>query len=112
VAEGLELEEDAGLRTLFRRAPDTPATPPGLPGRYACGELGAEWIVGADHGVTVRGPHANAGPWRLEAIAPGLLRLHAPGVLFDGWYDIGLRPDGALEANGARARGLVFERIA
>lgn len=111
VPEGLELEEDAGIRTLFRRAPGQAAMPDGLPGRYACAELGAEWTIGADHGVTVRGPHATAGPWRLEAMTPGLLRLHAPGVLFDSWYDIGLRPDGTLEAHGARARGLAFERI-
>ncbi len=39
-----------------------------------------------------------------------LLRLHVPGVLFEGWYDIRPRGDGALEVFGARARGLVFTR--
>jgi hypothetical protein len=36
--------------------------------------------------------------------------VHVPGVLFEGWYDVRLLPGGALEVNGARARGLVFER--
>ena len=108
--EALELETDAGHRSLFHRAPSEAAMPDGLPGRYACAELGAEWTIGADHRVTTRGPHAVGGPWRLEAVAPGLLRLHAPGSLFDTWYDIRILPGGALEANGARARGLVFER--
>lgn len=108
----LELEADAGLRTLFHRAPAEAAMPEGLPGSYACAELDAEWTIGADHRVTARGPHAVGGPWRLEPVAPGLLRMHAPGTLFDTWYDIRLLPGGALEANGARARRLVFDRIA
>ena len=112
VPDGLEVEEDAGIRTVFRRAPAAAPPPPGLPGRYGCTELGAEWIIGQDHRVTARGPHAVAGPWRIEAIAPDMARLHVPGVLFDGWYDLRLLPGGALEANGARARGLVFERLA
>jgi CubicO group peptidase (beta-lactamase class C family) len=110
--ERLELEEDAGLRRLFHRAPDAAAMPEGLPGRYTCAELGAEWAIGADHRVTARGPHAVAGPWRLEPVAPGALRLHVPGVLFDTWYDVRTLPGGAIEASGARARGLVFQRIA
>lgn len=109
--EGLELEGDGGHRTLFRRAPDAPPLPPGLPGRYACEELAAEWTIGDDYHVRVRGPHAAAGPWRLESMAPGLMRLHAPGTLFDSWYDLRLLPDGTLEAHGARARRLAFIRI-
>ncbi len=111
VAGGLELEEDAGMRTLFRRAPAAPALPEGLPGRYACAELAAEWHIDTGHHVTARGPHAVAGPWRLEPVAPGRFRLHMPGPLFESWADLRLLPGGAIEANGARARGLVFERI-
>lgn len=110
--DALELEADAGVRTLFRRAPAEAAMPDGLPGRYACAELGTEWTIGADHRVVARGPHVGGGPWRLEPVAPGLLRLHVPGALFEGWFDIRLLPGGALEANGARARRLVFDRIA
>lgn len=110
--DGLELEEDGGLRRRCRRAPAAAAMPPGLPGRYGCAELAAEWTIDAAHRVTARGPHASAGPWRIEPIAPALLRLHVPGVLFDGWYDVRLLPGGALEVHGARARGLVFDRVA
>jgi len=63
----------------------------------------------AAHRVTARGPHARPAV-RIEAVSPALLRLHVPGVLFEGWYDIRPRGDGALEVFGARARGLVFTR--
>ena len=108
--DGLELEEDAGLRRRCHRAPADAVLPPGLPGRYACAELGADWTIDAAHRVTARGPHATAGPWRIEAVAPALLRVHVPGVLFESWYDVRLLRGGALEVSGARARGLVFER--
>ena len=108
--DGLELEEDAGLRRTCHRAPADAAVPPGLAGRYRCAELGADWTIDAAQRVMVRGPHATAGPWRIEPIGPALLRVHVPGVLFESWYDVRLRPGGALEVNGARARGLVFER--
>ncbi|MBR0670894.1 serine hydrolase domain-containing protein [Neoroseomonas soli] len=107
----LEVEADAGQRSVFQRAPAEAAMPENLPGRYACAELGTEWTIGDDRRVSARGPHAVGGPWRLEPVAPGLLRMHVPGSLFDTWYDIRLLPGGALEANGARARRLVFERI-
>ncbi|MBR0681328.1 serine hydrolase [Roseomonas eburnea] len=110
--DALELESDAGQRGLYRRATAEAPMPEGLPGRYACAELGTEWSIDADHRVTARGPHAVGGPWRLEPVAPGLLRLHIPGALFDTWADIRLLPGGALEANAARARRLVFDRIA
>lgn len=111
LADGLELEEDAGLRRRFRRAPVAPSMPPGLPGRYACEELGAEWTIDAAHRVTVRGPHAAGGPWRIEPVTPALLRLHVPGTLSENWFDLRPRPDGGLEVDGARARGLVFGRV-
>lgn len=110
--DALELEADAGERTLFQRAPAEPEMPANLPGRYGCAELATEWSIGEDHCITARGPHAVGGPWRLEPVAPGLLRMHTPGTIFDSWYDIRLLPGGALEANGARARRLVFDRIA
>jgi CubicO group peptidase (beta-lactamase class C family) len=108
--DGLDLEEDGGQRRGCHRAPAEAAMAPSLPGHYACAELGAEWNIDAAHRITARGPHASAGPWRIEAVAPALLRVHVPGVLFEGWYDVRLLAGGALEVNGARARGLVFER--
>ena len=113
--ELLEAEADAGVKTAWRRAPATAALPPGLDGRYACAELGAEWriaIVDGQAEAMVHGPVVQAGPWRLQPIAPGILRAHVPGVLFQGWYDLRVEPDGTLLVSGARARDLRFERIA
>ena len=110
--DAIEVEADAGLRTAWRRAPGAAALPDGIAGRYVCAELGAEWcieVAGGQASVMVRGPLVQAGPWRLEPVAPGLLRLHVPGVLFPGWYDLRVTA-GRLLASGARARDLVFER--
>ena len=112
--DALEVEVDAGVRTRWRRAPASADLPAGLVGRYACPELGAEWQVDRTGGaaqVTVRGPVVNAGPWRVEPVAPGILRVHVPGVLFQSWYDLRVEPHGFV-VSGARARDLRFDRIA
>jgi len=117
---GLEVERDAGIREAWHRAPEPPPLPDGIEGVFACAELATRWEVARGQGggaVTVRGPHVAAGPWRLEPIAPDLLRLHTPSVLYQGWLDIRLRRDphggiAALAASGARAWNLVFDRVA
>lgn len=111
--ERIEVEADAGVRTAWRRAPGAAALPDGLEGRYACAELGAEWrieVAGGEAVATVQGPVVRAGPWRVEQVAPGILRAHVPSVLFPGWYDLRVA-EGRLLLSGARARNLVFERL-
>lgn len=113
--DGLEIEADGGIVTRWHRAPSAATLPAGIAGRYACAELGAEWridIAGDAATITVRGPLANAGPWRIEPIGPGILRAHVPGALFQGWYDLRVAEDGAVIVNGARARDNRFARIA
>ncbi len=113
--DALEVEADAGIRTTWRRAPATTELPPGLEGRYACPELAAEWriaLAGGQAQVTVHGPVVKAGPWRAEPVAPGILRIHVPGVLFESWYDLRVEPAGGFLVSGARARDLRFDRIA
>lgn len=114
VGDALEAEADAGMKTTWQRAPASVAMPPGLEGRYTCPELATEWAIATEGGetvVTVHGPVMQSGPWRLQPVAPGILRVHVPGVLFQGWYDLRVTPDGALLASGARARDLRFDRI-
>lgn len=113
--DALEAEADAGVKTAWRRAPAVATLPPGLAGRYACAELATEWgievVDGAAHAM-IQGPIMRAGPWVLQPVAPGILRAHVPSVLFQGWYDLRVQPDGALLVSGARARDLRFDRIA
>jgi D-aminopeptidase len=117
--EALLLHADAGQRTTFRRAPAEAALPIGLAGQYRCAELGTDWTVTMQDDapvVLVRGPLRHAGPWRLEPIAPDLMRLHVPGDAWQSWFDVAVRRDSAgkataLEAHGARARNLVFGRL-
>ncbi len=117
--EGLVLHADAGHCLALHRAPAEVAWPAGLTGHYHCEELDTDWTVlprGAGLEVLVHGPMRQVGPWRLEAIAPGLLRLHVPGDAWQGWYDVTVRRNAegaamALVAHGARAREQVFSRL-
>lgn len=119
VEDALEVETDAGRVTRYGRAPATAAMPTDLAGRWWCDELGTAWQVAAEgDGWTVR-PHgplaAAAGPWPLQAIAPDALRVHAPGPLWNSWFDVAVRRDAdgvpaSLVASGARARALTFLR--
>ncbi|MDB5373282.1 MAG: serine hydrolase [Belnapia sp.] len=109
----LVIETDAGTRTVFHRAPAAPALPSGLTGDWHCAELAATWTIAPAAGglaVQVRGPLTVAGPWPIEPIAAGVLRIRTPGTLFQGWLDARLE-GGTLVVSGARASGLRFERI-
>ncbi len=117
--DGLVLHLDAGHRLPLHRAPAAVAPPSGLRGHYHCEELDADWTVRERAGaldVLVQGPIRHAGPWRLEAIAPDLLRLHTPGDAWQGWVDMTVRRNAegaamALVVHGARAREQVFSRL-
>lgn len=116
VPEGVEVEVDAGVRLLFRRAqPDAPV-PAALSGRWRCEELGAEWLIEGD-ALAVRGPFRNAAGWRVEALrrdgasgGGGHLRVRIPSPVWPSWADAALDGD-RLTVNGARCRGLVFSRV-
>lgn len=118
-AEALLLHADAGHSTRFLRAPAEAGIPVGLRGHYHCEELDTDWTIvprGEGKVVLVQGPLRQVGPWRLEPIAPDLLRVHVPGDAWDGWYDLAVQRNAAGEAmalhvHGARAQGLVFSRL-
>ena len=111
--DGLVLHTDAGhseaLLPLAERVPLDCA------GVFRCEDVGATWTV-ADGAWSVDGPIAKAGPFRAEGLTAGLARFHVPGALYDAWWDVTLERDAgrvsALLVNGARARGLRFERVA
>ena len=117
--DSLVLHLDAGHRLTLHRAPAAVAPPAGLHGHYHCAELDADWTVverGGALDVLVQGPIKHVGPWRLESIAPDLLRLHAPGDAWQGWFDVTVRRGAegqamALVAHGARAKEQVFSRL-
>lgn len=110
VPEGVEVELDAGARHVFRRAEPRAAPPAALAGRWRCEELGAEWRVGGDGAVSVRGPLRNAEGWRAEALSDRHLRVHIPSPVWGVWADAVLDGD-TLTVNGSRCRGLVFTRV-
>ncbi len=115
----LVLHADAGHRLRLHRAPAEVAPPTGLPGHYHCAELDTDWAALERDGalqVLVQGPIKHVGPWRLEPIAPDLLRLHAPGDAWQGWFDVTVRRNAegeamALVVHGARAKEQVFSRL-
>ena len=117
--DSLVLHLDAGHRLTLHRAPAAVAPPAGLRGHYHCAELDADWTVVERDGaldVLVQGPIKHVGPWRLEPIAPDLLRLHAPGDAWQGWFDVTVRRNAegeaaALVVHGARAKEQVFSRL-
>lgn len=110
---GLVLHTDAGhseaLLPLAERVPLDCA------GSFRCEDIGATWTV-ADGRWSVDGPLAKAGPFKAEGLTADLARFHVPGALYDAWWDVRLERDAAgavaaLVVNGARARGLRFERV-
>ncbi|MFL1464017.1 serine hydrolase domain-containing protein [Roseococcus sp. DSY-14] len=100
----LAVEMDAGVTLRFDRAPGGKL--PALDGTWRCAEAQAEWRIAGEH-VEIGGPLRRGVPGRLEAVAPGLARVHAPSILGEMWWDV--RVEGArLTVNAGRARGMEF----
>ncbi len=111
---GLVLHTDAGHKSALTKVAARQAL--ALAGAFHCSDVGATWRVEAA-GWNADGPHAKSGPNRAEGLTADLARFHVPGALYDGWWDVRLLRDAAgevsaLEVNGARARGLRFDRMA
>lgn len=110
---GLRLHGDAGHSAALH--PLAERVPLQCEGRFHCEDVAATWTVSAGE-WWVDGPQAKAGPFRAEGLAADLARFHMPGALYDPWWDVRLRRDAAgvvtaLLVDGARARGLRFERM-
>ncbi|MGI4953712.1 MAG: serine hydrolase domain-containing protein [Janthinobacterium lividum] len=112
---GIEVEQDAGHVSHWRRVPDGALLPAGLAGTYRSPEMAATWTV--DEGfVRSSGPVAAGGAWPIEAVEDDVFRVFVPGTLFRAWLDVRVvRAAGAvvaLEVNGGRARRVRYDRVA
>jgi len=116
-ADGLALHSDAGQHAALARV-ELPVAPPSwATGAWHCADVGATWLVGDDATWRIDGPHVKAGPFEIEGLTAELVRFLMPTALYDAWWDVRPLRDAAgkvvaLEANGARAQGLRFERVA
>ena len=118
-ADGVDVEQDAGIRSVWTRLPGGATLPDGLAGTWHSPEMAATWTVAIDAGtaeIHATGPAAASPAWPVEPIAPDLVRVHIPGTLFRAWMDVRvIRADGhaiALEASGGRTKAVRYERVA
>jgi CubicO group peptidase (beta-lactamase class C family) len=110
----LEIERDAGVRETLHRAASEAALPGDLSGRYESAEIGATWTI-AGSTLRIAGPLLAAGPWDIEPVDDGFIRIYTPMILDRGWLDCRvLRDPGnritGLHVDGARVKGVVFSR--
>ena len=106
--------QDAGVRSVWARAPAGAVLPEGIAGVYWSEELATAWTVSVADGVgsvRARGPVASGPAWPMEAVAPGVVRVHVPGTLYRAWLDVRIVESG-LEVNGGRAKRVAFVRVA
>lgn len=115
---GVEVEQDAGRRGVWRRVAAGAAMPEGLEGEWFSPETAATWTISREDGglvVHARGPVASGGSWRIEPIVPDQVRVHVPGTLFPAWLDVRvLRGAGravALDASGGRAKNVRYDKV-
>jgi D-aminopeptidase len=111
--DGLVMHTDAGHSEALQPVAERVAL--ACTGAFRCDDVAATWTV-ADGAWSVDGPMAKGGPFRAEGLTSDVARLHVPGAMYDAWWDVRLERDAAgavaaLVVNGARARGLRFERV-
>lgn len=113
----IEVEQDAGSRSTWQRVESDEALPEGLAGTYESTETAAAWtILEADGKTCVRaaGPVTTGPLWKLEPIKGDIIRVHVPGALLQGWFDVRVLRDGSrivgLEASGGRAKRVRYDR--
>ena len=118
--ETMDIELDAGTTATYQRITPGAGLPPDLPGTYRSEDMAATWTITAHPGgmdLTIAGPHANAGPWPLEAIQGDIIRVWTPGALYRSWLDARLVRDAngaptGLLTNGNRVKNLSFRKLA
>ncbi len=117
--DAIEVEQDAGTLSLWRRVVPGAPMPEGMLGTYRSPEMDATWTITADaagaHQVVASGPVATGQPWRMEPIEGDVIRVHVPGTLWPAWLDVCAtrHADGGvsgLVVNGGRARGVRYNK--
>lgn len=118
--DALEVELDAGHRSLWRRTPAQPALPPDLPGRYCSTELAATWEIAELDGslhVRVAGPVVQGQLWEIVPVQDDHIRIIVPWSLIQrAWLDVRLTRDAqgnvtGLLASGGRVKSVQFEKV-
>ncbi len=116
--DSVEVEQDAGARTVLHRVSPGAVLPPGLAGRFASPEMAAEWMILPEDGVVrVSGPVLTAaGPWTLEPVAGDNFRVHVPTAIAPAWLDVRAIRDAVgtvtgLVVNGNRVRDVSYTKL-
>ena len=116
--EAIELEQDAGVVSVWRRVAAGAALPAGLAGVYRSDEMAASWTLAASgDGMVARavGPVATGGDWPVEPIEGDLVRVHVPGTLYRAWLDVRVvRAAGSvsgLQVTGGRVKRAWYPRV-
>jgi len=118
-ADAVEVRQDAGIVSLWRRVPEAAALPDDLPGTYASDEMAARWVIArCATGMTVRahGPVVRGPAWTVEPVTERDVRVHVPTTLMRAWLDVRLERDAsgaivALVASGGRAKAVRYLRM-
>jgi D-aminopeptidase len=112
-------ELDAGMTAMFHRVEADTPPPADLAGRYVNDEVAATWtIVSAGNAadLTVDGPLAKAGPWRIVGIDGDFLRIHATANWIRSAFDARITRDPrgrvtGLTVSGGRVKNMVMRRV-
>lgn len=117
--DAVEVEQDAGRVSTWRRVQPGAVLPEGLSGVYRSDEMATTWTVTEADGkawVQARGPVAVGPLWELEPVEGDVLRLHVPGTLMRSWLDLRVLRDGGavtgLAASGGRVKKVCYLRQA
>lgn len=115
----LDIEQDAGHRSVWHRAPTAPVIPADLWGTYESAEMACRWVItleGDSANVRVDGPLARGAKWTIEPVETDLVRILVPGILAPGWFDVRLLRDpvgklSGLRVNTNRLRSVEYRRV-
>jgi CubicO group peptidase (beta-lactamase class C family) len=117
-ADAVEVRQDAGIVSVWRRVAEGAALPDDLPGTYASEEMATRWVIARDDtGMTARayGPAVRGPAWTVEPVTERDVRVHVPMTLMRAWIDVRLERDAsgaiaALVASGGRAKAVRYVR--
>ena len=117
--DAVEVEEDAGTKSIWRRVAPGASIPGGLPGRYENAETASTWTVQPDEAgglaVVAHGPAYRGQPWPIEPIEGDVIRIRVPGTVWAMWYDARVvrDSDGAvtgLLVHAGRVKSILYDR--
>ena len=115
----VEAEFDAGVTARFERVAASAPKPADLSGSYVSEEAAARWTIaaaGEGAALTIDGPLAKAGPWRIEGIAEDIVRIHVAATWHHAAFDARVRRGGdgkvaGLEVSGGRVKNMRLRRV-